>query len=452
LQNTKFCALLLLSLIIVGILTLSPTFSSLMNTVVINSTGEISLFSITAKSGSPVDIQTAVNAVAAIGGGTVYVPAGNFTFNPPVNGTGVTIPYTTVPINIIGAGIGVTILQETINSGGTPTTSFTSMFKRGYGGQTYSGGPVRISGISFVGFVVNETVTSNGAIQLVCTQDFRIDHCSFQDFDSQAISISGNNGNNYPLITRGVIDHNTFDNPYKAVLRPHNATGAYFSVWGYGIALSGIGHGQANSWDPNIQDYLGQYYNTSTYNGFPIPSPIYIENNNFTRTRHAISANQEGYYVSRYNYFQESAPYGQNDVHGNAGNGIGGRGLESYSNIFNLTDESHSDGQDYAVEMRGGGGVVWNNTVIINPSYGTHTVALMNDGESAPYDVEQFYIWNNTAMWTNGTTFDFNSLISNQAGYTQNINYFLRAPTQTLDGFTYTPYTYPLPLTLTGTT
>jgi hypothetical protein len=412
---------------IVGIFTLSPTFSSLMNTVVINSTGKISLFSITAKSGSPVDIQTAVNAVAAAGGGTVYVPAGTFTFNPPMNGSGVVIPFN-VPISIIGAGIGVTVLQETVNSGSS------DMFDRSWSGQQYSGSSVRISGISFVGFVMDESVTSNIGIGIQCTQDFRIDHCSFQNFAGMAIYTDDNTGS-YSLIDRGVIDHCTFDNPYKAVLQPHNASGSYYSVWGYGIVLVG----DYSTWNP-LSYYLGQYNNLI----------IYIENCNFSRCRHAIASNGNGYYVSRYNYFQECAPYGQNDVHGNAGNGVGGRGLESYSNVFNFTDESYSDGQDAAVEPRGGGGVTWNNTVILTAGYGTDTVQFSNDGESAPYDVEQFYIWNNTAQWTNGTAVDFNSKIF-PWDYVQNVNYFLRAPNQTLDGFTYTPYTYPHPLTLQTT-
>jgi hypothetical protein len=425
---------------IAGILILSPAFSSLMNTFVINSTGEILALDIAARSGSPADIQAAVNAIVAAGGGTVHVPAGNFTFNPPVNGTGVTIPFTNVPINIIGAGVGATVLQETMNSGSS------TMFERRWGAQNYNGSPVRISGISFIGFVVNETATSNAAISIECTTDFRIDNNSFQDFAGAAIWTNGDTGGTYKLVNRGVIDHNSFDNPYKDKWAPHNSSTSTWAVWGYGIGVVGDYY----TWDTNITDFLGNYYPTTTKNGLPLPQPIYIENNNFTRTRHAISSNGGAYYVSRYNYFEKSSPYGANDVHGYAGNPSypwGGRGLESYSNIFNFTDESYSGGQDYAVEMRGGGGAVWNNTVIINAGYASHTVALMNDGEPAPYDVEQFYIWNNTAVYSNGTPVDFNSKISNSAGYVVNINYFLRAPNQTLDGFIYTPYAYPHPLT-----
>jgi hypothetical protein len=434
--NTQFRKLAIIA-VLIGLLATPFVYSSLTCSVTINSSGTISSTNVTALSGSPSDIQAAVNAVVAVGGGTVHIPAGNFTFNPPMNGNGVTIPFTTVPISIIGAGVGITILQETVNGW------YSTMFVRSWAGQDYSGSAVRISGISFIGFPEPET-TSNGnnAIDIRCTQDFRIDDCSFVNFVGQAIYTDDNTGGTYKLVDRGVIDHCSFDNPYKAALQPHNATGAYYSVWGYGIVICNDYY----DWAQNMSSLLGQYYPTTTANSLPQPQPIYIENCNFTRCRHAIASNGAGYYVSRYNYFQESAPYWPNDVHGDSGTPTapwGGRGLESYSNIFNFTDESYSQGQDAALGIRGGGGVCWNNTVILNPSYNTPTIRLENDGESAPYDVEQFYIWNNTAEWTNGTLVDFNSLISNQAGYTQNVNYFLRAPSQVLDGFTYTPLAYP---------
>ena len=444
LQSTKFCVLLLFSvMMIVGLFTLSPTFSSLMNSVVINSTGRISLSSITAKSGSPIDIQTAVNAVAAAGGGTVYIPAGTFTFNPPMDGTGVSIPPN---VSVIGAGAGVTILQETINSG--------SSFMFDADGQINSGPTqgtsIRISAISFIGFVLDESNTFNNGIDMEHQKDFRIDHCNFQNFANMAIFCTANTGGTYPLTNRGVIDHCSFDNPYKDRFQPHNSSApGDWAVWGYGIVVVGNDQSIRADWDPNIADYLGQYYGIM-YNGYSIPSAVYIENCNFTRCRHAISANGGGYYVSRYNYFEKCSSYGQNDAHGGGAGGYGTRGIESYSNVFNFADESYSFGQDAAVEMRGGGGVCWNNTVILNPSYGTPTVTLSSDGESPPYDVEQFYIWNNTAVWTNGTAVNFNSRIDT-GDYTQNVNYFLRAPNQTLDGFTYTPFTYPHPLTLQTT-
>lgn len=490
LQNTKtkLCALLLFSVMIVALFALSPAFSSLINSVVINTTGEISLSSITAKSGSPADIQSAVNAVVAAGGGTVYVPAGTFAFNPPLNGVGITIPCTTAPINIIGAGCGtlaeygtndtisgasITVLEETQLAGNA------TMFQRSWSGQSYSGAPIRISGISFVGMVnlTAEGQSNDVAMSIPCTTDFRVDHCNFVNFEGWGISTGANTGGTHPLIDRGVIDHCSFDNPYKTDEQPYNASGAYYSVWGYGIIV----YNDYYTWDPNIADYLGNYYNVTTYlssatgqpdRNTPIPQPIYIENCNFSRCRHAISSNGAGFYVARYDYFQQPAPYGQCDMHGDVGTPAwGSRGSEVYSCLFNLADNSYTADQigsgTQAFEPRGGGGVYWNNTVITSPGSETLIVGFGNDGESAPYDVEQLYIWNNTAMYSNGTTYNFdakflsNSLGSTAGGSTSNcyvnVNYFLFAPNGTnANGLTgpssYTPYTYPLPLTLTGAT
>jgi hypothetical protein len=462
---------------IVGLFALYPTFSSLMNSVVIKSTGTISTSTVTAKSGSPIDIQTAVNEVAAAGGGTVYIPAGTFTFNPSSSsGVGVTIPACTGPISIIGAGCGTlaeygdndtitgtaTILEETY----IPSSSGSCMFSgTGEMTTTTQAAPVRISGISFVGYMYGST-TDNfymGAIELDCCEDFRIDHCNFVNFASCAIETDSNTGGTAgSIIDRGVIDHCSIDNPYRNDEQPHNASGTYYASWGYGILVVGNDQAITSAWDPNIGDYLGYYYPTTTAYWTPVPQPIYIENCIFSRCRHGISSNGGGYYVSRYNYFQQ-AFYGQNDMHGGSSVAASGtRGIESYSNVFNFTDESYSDGQDCGIEDRGGGGVVWNNTVIVNPGYSTPTVALGNDGESYPYDVEQLYIWNNTAIWSNGTLANFNSLIQNQdmangSDYVEGVNYFLFAPNGTsANGLTgptsYMPYTYPLPLTQTSLT
>jgi hypothetical protein len=423
LENTKFWGTLLVLVIIAGIFSLSPAISSLMNDVVIRSTGKISTTEVTARSGSPEDIQAALNAVVAAGGGTVYVPEGDWVFNPPkvMWGCGVEIIG---GVNVIGAGIGKTILRTTVDLTGVTTYMF--------GIDGTNGKPSRISGISFIGKVPGEETgdeIDNVGITIDNAKDFRVDHCSFTDYSGMAIFV----GN-----SQGIIDHCSFDNPYKDSWQPHNQSAPYWSVWGYGIVIVG----DYGTWDP-LPSYLGQYRTLT----------VYIENCNFSRCRHAISSNSNAFYVSRYNYFERSAAYGQNDVHGNAGNGMGGRGLEAYGNVYNLTDESYSLGQDSAILLRGGGGVAWNNTVILNLSYGTPTVQFSNDGEVYPYDVRQLFIWSNTAMWTNGTLIDFNSRITvvEAVNVTENVNYFLRAPSQTLDGFAYTPYPYPHPLTIETT-
>jgi hypothetical protein len=251
-----------------------------------------------------------------------------------------------------------------------------------------------------------------------------------------AIYTDGGTGGTYKLINRGIIDHCSFDNPYRDALLPHNASGAYYALGGYGIIVVS----DSMTWTPNISSCLGQYYPTTTVNGLPEPQPIYIEDCNFTRYRHAVSATGEGYYVVRNCHFEKPF-YASCDLHPTS------RGYELYNNTFDLTDQSYSGGQSSVCQLAGGGGILWNNTAILPSSMYLRTFRLLNPNALAPpYDVEQFYVWNNTAKFSDGTLIDFNSRGTNEANYTENVNYFLRAPNQTLDGFTYTPYTYPHPL------
>ena len=443
-RSTKFYAILLFLVMFAGILSLSPAISSLMNSVVIESTGQISATEVTARSGSPQDIQAAVNQVNVAGGGTVYIPAGNFTFNPPMNGIGVTIPP---GVNVIGAGIDVTILRETMNSG--DSVMFFS------DGQIYGptqGPPVRISGISFIGYVVDETVTINRGIHIRRSKDFRIDHCQFVDFANAAIITDGDTGGTYmgKLINRGVIDHCTFDNPYKDNWAPRNPEEETWALWGYGIIVVGDWY----TWDPNIADYLGHYGPVLDYHylldgqwpvDVPVPQPIYIEDCNFSRCRHSIASNGGGYYVARYNHFDRGL-YSHCDVHGA---NPGGRGIEVYNNIFDMIDQSYSLGQGSAVGIRGGSGIAYNNTFIFsNSPPSIKALSLRYDGQNETYLVKNFYWWNNTVKYQNGTLIAVSNYIVNYYNYTEDVNYFLRAPNQTLDGFSYTPYPYPHPLTL----
>ena len=422
LWNTKIFAVLLGLIIFGGILAL--TYSLSPNFTTISSTGEIATNKMTARSGSPTDIQNAVNTVYSLGGGVVYVPAGNFTFNPTQHSDwnypyGVMIPG---GVSVIGAGINKTILTETINQG---SRNDPAMFVAHDGHFMTSpkwqptNKPVRISGFTFKGFVVNETATPNSyAVSIRTIKDYRVDHNMFIDFPGAGIGVDNHNGgisyaNN---ILQGVIDHNVFTNPYKLI--PNKGT-----LWGYGIIVGGqiSNDNESGSWLP-ITNYLGQYKNNIAY----------IENNNFTLCRHGIASNTGGWYVARYNRFTNGLPYAQIDVHGFNG----GRGGEMYSNTIIGPYQ-----QQIGIQFRGGGGVVFNNT-ILNLSTG---VEIFVDPGSYPsyWLVNKLYVWENTV--SAGKTQFVNGA---PASYTENVNYFLRAPNQAQDGFTYTPYTYPHPLTL----
>lgn len=396
---------LLASLVMMGIISLNIALPQLADNVIISSTGNILTQQIVAKSGSPQDIQAAVNAIAAIGGGTVHVPEGEWEFNPPQQqwGCAVNVPG---GVNIIGAGIGRTVLKQTITTPGLTTYFFCI--------DGSNGKDVRISGFTLK--VTSLPASDPESAQTVGitidnTKDFRIDNISFYNFTNMAIYVG--------YYSRGVIDHCIFDNPYKDM---YNGM-----MWGYGVVVSG----DYNSWDNDITKYLGKYETAPPY-----ATVAYIEDCSFSRCRHMVASTQSAWYVIRYCIIDNNRPenYGSIDVHGASSSTTpGGRGLEAYNNVITGTS-GYSVAQ--AFWIRGGSGVIFNNT-LQNILYG---VGLYRDSEISTYQVQRLYIWGNTMV--GGT------LINNYAGYTENSNYFLRAPSQQQDGFTYTPYPYPHPLTL----
>jgi len=356
--------------------------------------------SIIADSGLPEDIQTAVNEAAAAGGGTVYIPEGTFLWNASSfsqtfwgRPTGVIIPG---GVNVIGAGADKTVLKVVERA---PDNAL--MF-----GVDGEGKSVRISGIHFIGYVVDET-ENIGAIRIVDGKDFRVDHCIFENFDGSAITTRKQTAT---ATHRGVIDHNVFDNPYKL------NEGHW--VWGYGIIVIAYGGIYDVIWKP-IDEYLGKYED----------NVVYIEDNEFHRCRHAIASNEGGYYVARYNLFDEPYPknFGMVDVHGAASDTVaGGRGLEAYENTL-VGAEGYSASQ--AFWIRGGSGVIFNNTMR-NILYG---VTLERESVEEGW-VKDLYIW--------GNVMDGGTLIQNNGDYIEGEDYFL------FEKPGYTPYPYPHPLTL----
>ena len=413
----KLFRVLVVSLILLGTF-LSSVFSSVTNSASIANTGKISTKQVYAKSGSSADIQAAVDAVAAAGGGTVYVPAGNFSFHIPPDRYGINNRQAGVivqgGVNVIGAGIGQTILT------GIDYAGDCRMFLL----DGSNNKPIRISGISFKGLVVDENTNCiSGGIDETGVRDFRIDHCSFEDFAGFGVGTTNNYVHN-PTGNCGVIDHCTFDNPYKAVWEARGDR----AMWGYGIIVGGNGQG---SWDPDWKQFFGQYRHDI----------IYIEDCSFTRCRHCIAGNSQdsAFYVVRFCNLTEMMPrtYGSYvDVHG------GSQGVEAYGNT--VINSGATDGTGIA--PRGGFSLIYNNTVKDIPGAGAG-IKLVNDQSISTYRLNGAWVWNNT--FVNVTTpFD---TAPNAFPIRENIEYFLRAPTQAQDGFTYTPYPYPHPLALETT-
>lgn len=353
--------------------------------------------SVNATSGSPEDLQTAIDEVAMQGGGTVYIPEGTFTFNPSSdksgvdgNPTGVNIPG---GVNVVGAGIGKTVLQETV----TPPYKASMFSVDGSNGKA-----VRISGISFRGYVEDESKSIVG-ILIHNTVDFRIDHCEFEDFSSFSIFSKKTSGKAH----KGVIDHCIIDNPYK------EQSGSW--EWAYGIGVIGDGV----TWEP-LDSILGKYED----------NVVYIEDCTFSRCRYAVASNTGGWYVFRHNIVYISPNYGSFgkagiDVHEGDPAYIGGRGLEAYNNTFYGTD----NGQQ-AFKIRCGSGVVYEN-VIKNIYTGVWLLKADWASDEQHY-VKNLYIWGNSFI-------NVNVQYSIDGSYQEGVDYYLNE-------FSYTPYPYPHPL------
>jgi len=394
----------------------------LQNSISIRGIGNISTAKIFARSGSPQDIQDAVDAANAAGGGNVFIPSGIFDFSIDPN----KVAVNNLPVGVIIPG-GVNIFgnQTTLSQPADPP-AHSSMFLI----DGYNGNPVRISGIYFKGYVMRTEDPANIGITIISTNNFRIDHCNFTDFSWSAIELTTNYRQSYPL--RGVIDHNSIDNPYKDNLNIPNR------LWGYGIGI----HRDDYTWVSDIDSILGHYDDN--------PCVVYIEDNTFRRNRHSIAANGGGHYVARHNYFTEMiiSWYGSYvDAHGSTGPppAVGTRAVEIYENTIensptdNRSTSNPSNWGSYTgigTGIRGGGGVIFNNTYI-NFQVGA-AIQLYSDAsweQCKPHDI---WIWDNifenvaVQISTPGGTYPT----------VEGVDYFLYAKPN------YTSYPYPHPLTL----
>jgi len=431
--------------LLIGALAITPTLSTPTSTVIIANQGKISaIFEVNAKSGSPEDIQAAVDVAATMGGGNVYVPEGDFVFNPEdaPSGKGVQIPG---GVNVFGAGKDKTILRQT-------RQPKTTMFMFTVDGR--NGLPSRISNFTFIGFVVTEEYS--GGVSMYNVKNFRVDNCRFINMGWFGVSTSVytsaasmEKGEYQYYWNWGVIDHCTFDNPYKDEI-----TGSW--AWGYGVGVfGGAGGTDKNAWLYNVSDILGRWdietnpircalyqWNATTgkydlvdpYGGKYFRWLVYIEDCTFSRCRHAIASNGGAWYVARHNTFKDNRPVGwpNVDVHGAMGGQgwWGGRGAEVYNNIINET--AYTTG-GWGIDYRGGGGVVFNNT-IINCQYGV-SMRYEGSGTNEVCWVNDLWIWNNNFLNVATQIYDPYNL------YDEGVHYFLRQRPY------YTPYTYPHPST-----
>lgn len=410
LENREFYAVFLISVILAGIFSLSPTLSLLVNNVDLRVTGKIAAY--VAASGSASDIQAAVNEVAAsaTGIGDVYIPPGTFNF-VEVGESWMTVDIP-AGVNLFGAPTdrnsnGQVISWETVLVMPFEAPDGSVWFNINGNGDPDK--PSQFSDIKLIGYrdFDPSSTTLYRAISLSNVVDFRIDH-NFFKHTTAGIWIGGppNSASN------GVIDHNRFINDY-GVPAPYSQI-----TVGYGVGIGRVG---TTYWDDNIDNVVGHYTNYS----------VFIEDNYFSKWRHCVSSNEGAHYVFRHNTIEDDFGYASLDAHGTY-NYVGTRAVEIYNNIFlNATNDVN-----WAIHIRGGGGTIFNNRVrgYYQPGRTSIFLHMTNEGTVQKCWPHDLYIWNNDLEA--GMTF------LQLEGQEENVDYFLYEKPG------YVPYPYPHPLTL----
>jgi hypothetical protein len=276
--------------------------------VFLSALGQIKAATIAAKSVSPADVNAAVTLAAD--GDTVTVPAGTATWTSPLT--------ITKGITLQGAGIGQTIIRD----GLTADNSLLVL-------DTTAGKFYRLTGFEFQPGT-RTTVFGKGCVAVKGTsKSFRIDHCKWDSVKNRFTKYNG--------AACGVVDHCTFisDVSVSHITTTHD-------TW------AGKTYGDG-SWSTPID--------------WGSPNAIYFEDNTFTRTAGGITIALSDEYggarlVFRYNTVKNvnMASHGT----GSSGRYRGIRQWEIYNNTF-ISDPPTAKN---AIHIRGGTGVVFNNTII----------------------------------------------------------------------------------------
>ena len=219
--------------------------------------------SVAAASCSRADVQAAIDAASP--GDVVHIPAGTCSWSSPV--------AVDKGLAILGAGIGVTVIEDTASSQGT--------------WQLSADGFVRLSG-----FTLRGTAGSYNGTVRISRSNTRVDHIRFS---------LGND--RHPIVASGtlrnvVIDNSTFDSPSRGV----NVRGS------------------SSYWTDDSQFAPG------THRG------VYIEDNEFSRRGvEVLDLNNGGNYVARHNVLSDGGNF---TVHGADSNDRSGGYVEIYENAF----------------------------------------------------------------------------------------------------------------------
>ena len=298
---------------------------------------------VTADSPSVPDIQAAVERLPE--GGTVRVPAGR----AEAIGT-VRVP---AGVSLIAPGPGKTVM---FRASGTDSGASDPILRL----EGAPDKPSQIAGISFIGMKDPASKSWDTAVAMMNVTQFRVDHCRFERFGAAAVSVRGH--------CSGVVDHCLFVDNFKKPI----------ANVGYGVVIMGPG-----DWREDVRAGTGD--------------SVFVEDCEFTGSRHAVASNAGAWYVFRHNHVHGNDNSQAIDAHGPGyGSKRGTQWVEVYNNLV-----EKPVGGSVAVMLRGGGGLVFGNTV---RDYKTGIVLTLDfDGKldwSRPYpipdQIHKVWCWQNT--------------------------------------------------------
>lgn len=359
-------------------------------------------------------IQTALNRVHPPG--TVIVPAGRYRLDTrDAQGRLVPLRVRSSDITLQGEGMDQTVLFRAAEDDDPAMIAMvrSTGFAR-----------VRITGIRFEGVSILDpdgreaSIGHEIGVYLENAEDFRVDHCFFTHTGFAGVRTDGNSS--------GVVDHSTFVDNFKIRNLESNPP----HPDGYGVVVYGI---------------------DSEDNPQPFGSPLatFIEDSWFQGCRHAVSANKAARYVFRNNYVTQNVVAHAVDAHGLEYNSHAGtEWIDVHDNLIedpngscNPPSPPGDSASCYAVHIRGGKGLVWNNQFL----HYNQGIELRQD---TPQPTGPVYIYGNSLLINEGTHSRCpNSETSPMlcvTGRTGTPTYELSPPAD------YVPFPYPHPLVTDG--
>ena len=279
--------------------------------------------------------------------------------------------------------------------------------------------PSRISDIKFTGYrEIDPTSTQmTRPVAFSAVIDFRADHLFLKNVGA-GIDASGRvywpNGMVVLNNICGVIDHCRLVNDVGIPTPFPERT------VGYGVGVTRTGREYV--WEPDISKVLGKYTNYT----------VIVEDSYFSKWRHGVSSNHGAHWVFRHNTIEYDFGQGSLDAH-ETSILVGTRAVEVYNNAFLNRDDPFGEWTGRAIQIRGGGGVFFNNYE--DGSY-RRFLTLTSGGSGPDYTwVKDIWIWNNES---NAPTY-LERWSAPGVPLNEGEEYFLHEP----HTFPYSPYPYP---------